>query len=221
MPARSAKAPPPPPKPWRVPSPLPARLETSRLVIRWWEPADAAGLFAAIESSRASLLPWLPWARVDNRTEAEVIYTIERFRRERERTDGPASEFVMGILDRRTGGVLGGLGLQRIRHDVHEGEIGYWVRADRQGEGLCTEAVSGLVTWAFRGQGDGGWGLRRIHIRCSSKNAASARVPEKLGIKREGELRGDRWTDGIGWDGTLIFGVLAGEWDARAGRVKG
>ena len=39
--------------------------------------------------------------------------------------------------------------------------------------GLCSEAVAGLLSWAFRPQRDGGWGFRRVHIRCAGNNLAS------------------------------------------------
>lgn len=175
-------------------------------------------MFAAIESDRASLHPWLPWAMTDNRTVYECTFQIERFKRERERTSPPADNFVLGIFDRRTGEVIGGTGLHRVVHATHQAEIGYWVRADRRRQGLCTEAVAGLLTWAFAPQSGGGWGLRRIEIFCAGSNAASQRVPRKLGLRQEVHKRADRWVPGIGWDDTLRWGVLAHEWNPGSPR---
>ena len=76
----------------------------------------------------------------------------------------------------------------------------------------CREAVSAHVTWAFRSPIEGGWGLRRIHIRCASLNAASRQVPQRLGFVHEATLRKERWVDGLGWDYTLVFGMLRDEW---------
>jgi hypothetical protein len=44
-------------------------------------------------------------------------------------------------------------------------------------------------------------------------------VPEKLGLRREVSTRGDRWVDGLGFVGTLSWGVLADEWDFEANRA--
>lgn len=210
---------PPAPAPWSPPTPLPGRHETPRLVLRWWTSDDAAPMLAALNHERSTHLPWLPWVAADNRSIAECIFNIERFRRERDRPTPTPEDFTLGIFDRASGAVVGGTGLVRVRHTIHEAELGYWIRADRRCEGLCTEAVAGLLSWAFTPQRSGGWGLRRVHIRCSAKNAASARVPEKLGLRREACFAGDRWTDGIGWDDTLVYAVLASEWDVPRERM--
>ena len=199
------------PAPWRAPQPLPSRLETDRLVIRWWVAEDAAKQLEALNTGppdRAAFLPWLPWAKVDNLTEAQCIYHIERFRRARSQPD--ALDFVIGMFDRLTGDVVGGTGYHRINAATHEGEIGYWVRADRQGQGLCSEAVRALLDWGFDA-----WRFRRIVIHCAAVNVASRRVPEKLGLKLEAQLRRDHWHEGLGWTDSLIFGVLADEWPRR------
>ncbi len=175
-------------------------------------------MLAAIEVDRSSLLPWLPWAAVDNRSVAECIYQIERMRRHGEAND---DNFVLGIFDRATGTPLGGTGLHRIHAESHQAEIGYWMRSDRRREGLCTKAVAHLISWAFRDPGDGGWGLRRLEIACASRNVASQRVPRKLGLVQEVTQRQHRFLPGIGWDDTLAWGVLREEWDIERHAMKG
>lgn len=208
------------PAPWQPPAQLPVSRETERLVLRFWRPDDAPGMLAAIDTDRASFLPWLPFVNVDNRNLAECTYQIEKMRREREQASPLRDNFVIGIFDRATGAVVGGTGLHRINHGAHEGEIGYWIRPDLRSQGFCTEAVSGLISWAFADHAHGGWGLRRLHIRCAGRNAASQRVPRKLGLREEGRLVQDRFVEGLGWDDTLIWGVLSSEWDVPAGRLR-
>ena len=41
------------------------RITTDRLVIRCWDPADAALLKEAVDSSLEHLLPWMPWAAAE------------------------------------------------------------------------------------------------------------------------------------------------------------
>ena len=164
-------------------------------------------MFAAIQIDRQTFLPWLPWIGTDNRSVAECIYQIERFRRNRELR--PLPEIVLGIFDRTTGNVVGGTGLHDIHPASHQAEIGYWIRADLRGRGLCAEAVAGLIAWCLAPSSEGGWGLRRLEIRCSAANVASARVPQKLGLVEEARLRRHRWVEGVGWDDTLIFAVVA------------
>src|SRR6185295_14653336 len=164
-------------------------------------------------ASRPTLHPWMPWAVNDNRTVEECIYNIERFRRERER---PTPEsYATGIFDRATGEALGSTGLHRLKPELQQAEIGYWVRADRRRQGLCSEAVAHLLSAAFTPQPEGGWGFRRLEIFCAGDNEASRGVPAKLGLRRECDMRAVRWREGRGWEDTLGWGVLAEEWDRQ------
>jgi RimJ/RimL family protein N-acetyltransferase len=175
-------------------------------------------MLAGLDADRASFGPWLPWVAVDNRTLVECIYQIERLRREREA--GGDTNFVLAMIDRATGEAVGGTGLHRIERESHQAEIGYWVRPDRRGRGLCTEAVAHLISWAFEPADAGGWGLRRIEIYCAGANAASQRVPRKIGLRQEVARREHRFVPGIGWDDTLGWGVLREEWDCGRSALR-
>jgi RimJ/RimL family protein N-acetyltransferase len=60
-------------------------------------------------------------------------------------------------------------------------------------------------------------GFRRVEFRVDARNARSQGALAKLGAVREGVLRADRIT----WTGhvrdTVLFSILAGEWEARGG----
>src|ERR1043165_7916686 len=189
------------PKAWTPPSPLPERLDTPRLTLRYWQTSDAPAMHAAIEASRPTLLPWMVWALNDNRTVEECIFHIEKFRRAREQPAGGADSFAMAIFDRARGGgePVGGTGFHRLKFDLHQAEIGYWVRADRRRQGPCTEAGRHPISWGFRPQSDGGWGFRRIEIFCAADNEASRGVPTKIGLTREYHGRQVRWREAHGW----------------------
>ncbi|MEZ6235558.1 MAG: GNAT family protein [Phycisphaerales bacterium] len=211
------------PEPWRFPETLPSRFETRRLVVRTYEPEDALAVLLAIRSSRESLLPWLPWAAWDHRTIMEAVATLTRFKSEANAASLAAGRLHVpyGVYDRSSGRILGGTGLHSFRPAIHQVEIGYWLREGERGRGICTEAVGGLLTTIFKPQGDGGWGLRRAEIVCAGGNARSEAVPRRLGLTPQGRKASDRWIDGRGWDDTIEFGVLAEQWDAAAGRVRG
>jgi RimJ/RimL family protein N-acetyltransferase len=212
------------PVPWRPPSPLPNEFHTPRLTLRWWRHDDAADMLAAFDVDRASFLPWLGFVLTDNRNLVECTYRIEHMRRSREATDATPTDFTVGIFDRQTGAVVGGTGLHRISCAHHSGEIGYWVRPDMRKQGLCTEATAGMISWGLTPQDMGGWGLRRLEIRCGGGNLASQRVPRKLGLREEARFVQERWVDGAGdipsgWHDTLVWGVLADEWDCARQRL--
>jgi RimJ/RimL family protein N-acetyltransferase len=209
-----------PPAPWTPPgSSLKASFELEGITLRYWTADDAPGILEALRTDRASYLPWLPWVAIDNRNLAEVTFNVERFRRDRERIAPVPDDFVLGIFDSLSGEPLGGTGFHRIRHAWHEAEVGYWVRADRRGLGVCTRATRAALSWGFTPQRDGGWGFRRVKICCASANAASRRVPEKIGLRLESHVKAERWLDGMGWSDSLQFGVLSSEWDRARSRM--
>lgn len=206
------------PEPWTLPSPVPDRIETERLVLRPFEHADAASMFEAIESGRAGLLPWLPWAETDNRSIEEVHFTIENFARREASPD--CRSFSFGVFDRATGAVLGSTSIHNIEPGQHCGSTGYWTRADRQRRGICTEATGAIITSALTPKDRGGWGLRRMTIYCAEVNAASAGVARKLGLRLETRSPGGRYLRGMGYHTELMFGVLASEWDFERRRAR-
>ena len=58
----------------------PYRVVTERLVIRCWDPGDAALLTEAIDSSLDHLRAWMPWVHDDPQPLAEKVGLLRRFR---------------------------------------------------------------------------------------------------------------------------------------------
>lgn len=206
---------------WAPPDPLPDGLRTRRLVIRAYQPGDARALFEAIDRSRASLLPWLPWAATQHLNSQQSAESIDLFRRvAAERPMRPEHNavfgFVLGIFRADDGALVGGTGFNRIVHDSADAELGYWLAADARGRGYCTEAVGALIDWGLRPARDGGWGLRRVRIFAAAANVASCAVPRRLGLREEARFVRDRWVPGHGWCDTIGWGVTVDEPMPRA-----
>ena len=53
-------------------------------------------------------------------------------------------------------------------------------------------------------------GLQRIYATCDQRNKASARVMERLGMRREGALRQSRYIQGS-WRDEYLYAILAEE----------
>ncbi len=155
------------------------RIETDRLVVRCWEPSDAARLKEAVDISVDHLLPWLPWAAGEPQTIEEKIALLRGFRSSYDRGE----DYILGIFDREDRTALGGSGLH-TRIGPNEREIGYWVRADRAGQGIVTEAVEAICHVAFAIEA-----ISRLEIRCDPKNEPSRRVAERVGFCHETTLR--------------------------------
>lgn len=156
------------------------RIETERLVVRCWDPADAPKLKEAIDSSIEHLRAWMPWAYNEPQTLEEKVALLRGFRGQFDKDE----DFVYAIFDREESRVLGGSGLH-TRIGEHAREIGYWIRADAEGNGYVTEAVAALTRVGFELEG-----LERIEIRVEPANARSRRIPERLGYAEEATLRG-------------------------------
>lgn len=74
------------------------------------------------------------------------------------------------------------------------------------GHGYATEAVQALIGVAF-----GTYKMRRVIAQLDSRNAASAKLCERIGMKREAYLRQDCWAKGE-WTDNVIYGLLEAEW---------
>lgn len=163
------------------------RIETPRLVLRCWNPADAVLLKEAVDSSVEHLRPWMPWAADDPQPLENRIELIRHWRSRYDRGE----DFTVGIFDRSETVVLGGSGLH-TRVGPRGMEIGYWIRASHINQGYASEAAAALTTVAFRVHG-----VDRVEIHCRVANVHSAAVPRKLGYTQEATLRRrESWPDG-------------------------
>jgi RimJ/RimL family protein N-acetyltransferase len=157
------------------------RIVTPRLIIRCWDPKDAAMMKESIDASKDHVARYLPWA-LNEPTSLEV--KIQRMRDFRGHFD-LGQNFSYGIFDRRETHVLGGCALHLgTAADVRY--IGYWIHVDFTHRGLATEAAAALTRVAFEIDG-----VRRLEITMDPENLGSKGVAEKLGYVYEGTLRQD------------------------------
>lgn len=141
------------------------RIRTRRLLLRCWNPSDAALLKAAVDESLDHLRPWLAWAK----DEPEGLEAkVERLRAARGSFDLD-QDYTYGIFSPDETKVLGAIGLH-----TRAGE----------GEGLATEAAAAVAKVAFESHE-----VDRVEIHCSPANVASAAIPRKLGFTHEATLR--------------------------------
>jgi RimJ/RimL family protein N-acetyltransferase len=157
----------------------PYRIETDRLLLRCWDPADAPLLEDAITASLPELRQWMPWVQEEP---LPIDRRIELLRGFRARFD-TGEESVYGIFTPDGTRVLGGAGLH-----PHIGpgalEIGYWIRTDATGRGLAGEAAAVLTAAGLRI-----CGVDRMEIHVDPDNRRSARIPARLGYAEEARLR--------------------------------
>jgi RimJ/RimL family protein N-acetyltransferase len=106
----------------------------------------------------------------------------------------------------RTGEVVGDCVLAFTSGAHRQGEIGFVVQPDHHGRGYATEAAGALLRIAFEELG-----LHRVAGRTEARNVASARVLEKLGMRREAHLVENEFVKGE-WQSELVYAILEREW---------
>jgi RimJ/RimL family protein N-acetyltransferase len=162
--------------------PPPDRIDLGDVVLRRWQPDDAAPLAAAVAAALDHLGPWMVWATPEGATEpAMATFIAETTARS---ADG--SEAVYAVVDRVDGTVLGGTGLHD-RLGPGRLEIGYWLAPAATGRGLMTRVAGHLTDLALRLEG-----VDRVEIHCDEANRPSAAVPRRLGFRLEAIVDSDR-----------------------------
>jgi RimJ/RimL family protein N-acetyltransferase len=164
--------------PWEGPPP-PYRIETERLVIRCYDPRDAALLKDAVDSSLEHLRAWMQWAENEPLPIEQKLDLLRRFRS----AFDAGEDFSYGIFDASEQEQLGGIGLMP-RTGPGGLEIGYWVRAGATRQGVVTEAAAAVTRVGLEV-----CGAERIEIRVDPDNTPSLGVPRKLGFVHEATLR--------------------------------
>ena len=131
----------------------------------------------------------------------------EKFLRESlpESSSDPWRSIVRAIIDSAPGNVVGLCGVVILR-GAEEGEIWYLVEPESWGKGIATEAAKHLLDFGF-----GELGLHRIWATCLPENPASARVLEKVGMRKEGFLVKNLKIHGE-WKSSFLYAMLAEEW---------
>lgn len=160
---------------------LPERTEVDDLVIRRWTVDDAPALDLAVTVNLDHLRPRMAWvsaepSTLDARRDLIAGWT-EAW------ADG-GDEVAMGIWQGDE--VVGSTGLHR-RGWTDGVEIGFWVAAEHQGRGIATRVAGVLVDLVFA-ETD----LDAVYLANDIENAASRRIPEKLGFTHLGRFPTDR-----------------------------
>jgi RimJ/RimL family protein N-acetyltransferase len=143
------------------------------------------------------------WLYFEPPTEAEVGAWIEGVI-----ARPPATGVARAVELLATGELVGHLTLT-ITPQHRQGEIGFIFHPDHQGHGYATESARALIAYAFEH-----YDLHRVCGRLEPRNEASARVLEKLGMRREALLIENEWVKGE-WQSEAIYAVLAREWAER------
>jgi len=180
-------------------TPITLQLIGHDLLLRAWQEEDAAGLHAAMRESHESIGRWLSWCRADyslDDAKAWIAHCREAWL--------AGGQFAFAVFDQQDQ-LVGSVDIKQHDLRVPCGNVGYWMRASRQGEGLCTRAVAVLAEFGFERLG-----LQRLEILVVMENRASRRVAEKLGATLEGVARRRLQVDGRARD-AAVYALIAAD----------
>lgn len=108
-----------------------------------------------------------------------------------------------------TGEVVGDVALNWSSEQHRGGELGFVVHPDHQGNGYATEAARPILAFGFETVG-----FHRLIGRLESRNTASARVLEKLGMRLEAHFVENEFVKGE-WQSEAVYALLDHEWRAN------
>lgn len=178
---------------WSLPT-----LSTDRLRLRPFEDTDADALFALHRSVHV-LRYWdaPPWNE-ESRAERFLAACREMAQA------GTGARLAVELAS--DGSFIGWCALSRWNPEYRSASLGYCYDDAAWGRGYATEAARALLQWAFDTLE-----VNRVQAETDTRNAASARVLEKLGFVREGTLREDCVVAGEVSD-SWVYGLLRREW---------
>lgn len=174
-------------------------LETERLLLREFEESDWEAVHEY--GSDPEVVKYLSWGpNTEQETRDFVARQIGSQREE------PRKRYGFAVVLKAQNQLIGSVELTVLSPGNREGWIGYCFTRRFWGKGYATEAARTIIAFGFKELG-----LHRIFATCDVENVASARVLEKIGMRRESHLREHKWARGR-WRDSFLYAILDHEW---------
>ncbi|MBG0816551.1 GNAT family N-acetyltransferase [Planomonospora sp. ID82291] len=182
-------------------------IRTERLLLRPFTPDDLDALHAL--QSLPEVARYLYWGPRDREEVRQALET--KIGQSALLDEGQALSLAVEVA--ATGELAGDALLFWHSRTHRAGEIGYVFHPDHHGRGYATEAARALLELAFDGLD-----LHRVAARLDARNTASARVLERLGLRREAHLVENEWVKDE-WTDELVYAILQRDWRQATGRA--
>ncbi len=173
-------------------------IKTERLILRPYSPDDAPELQRLIgERDIASTTANIPHPYEDGMAEEFIGKRQECFSK---------GEGVHFAIIQREGFFAGGISLDFEYKKDESMQLGYWIGKPYWNQGYGTEAAQAVIKYGFKTLR-----LHRIYARHFTRNSASGRILQKIGMKHEGTLRQafKKWGK---FEDIEVYGILRSEY---------
>lgn len=121
----------------------------------------------------------------------------------------PRYDYELAVILKQNGILIGGCGIHITNIKNKEGSIGYCYDNKYWRNGYASETASAIIKFGFQELN-----LHRIFATCCPDNIGSAKVMEKIGMKKEGRLREHKLQKGK-WRDSFIYSILDYEYDVN------
>jgi RimJ/RimL family protein N-acetyltransferase len=181
-------------------------LQTERLLLRPFAATDFDALLAI--QSRPEVARYLYW---DPRNAAEVREALDLKARSTAIVAEGDNLSLAAVLQ-STGELIGECSLHWVSAEHRQAEVGFILHPDHHGHGYATEAAAALLALAFDELR-----VHRVVGRLEARNEASARVLQRLGMRKEAHLVENEYVKGE-WQSEVVYALLDREWRETTAR---
>lgn len=173
-------------------------IKTDRLLLRKFNTSDTEAIFSAWTSDErvAKYTSWNAHKSIED-TKAYVEYMTNK-------TELSDYNWIIELDNK----IIGSINVCYSNDQSEIVGLAYVLAHDYWGKGYMTEAAKAVINFLFNDVN-----YRKIIAGCDSKNIGSARVLEKIGMKREAVLREHiKRKDGT-WGDDFQYGILKREFE--------
>lgn len=169
-------------------------ITTERLVLRLFQTSDAEAVAALCNNYQIyKNTLYLPYPYSLNDALSWMEHHYDNFMADK--------SYEFAVTDKDSGEVLGAIALSNHPR-FNQGELAYWIGEPYWGNGYATEAAQSILQFAFEEKK-----LHKVFARYFASNAASGKVMEKIGMKKEGTLQDHVMKDGKYKD-LVYYGIV-------------
>ena len=181
----------------------PVRLETARLTLRPFEERDLEPFLTYRNDPEVSR--YQGWSEPYTREMAvDFVHWMSTLQ-----PGEPGAHYQIALERKAAPGLIGDLMFYRLKRDPRQAEIGFTLAREFQGQGYAAEALTCLLEYLFSE-----FQLHRVCANCDPENLTSARLMERVGMRREGLFVESIWFKGR-WGDELWYAILRREWEQR------